>query len=174
MQSPYKFGVIVLILALIVGCNSEEDCTKTMLIPQGYFVGNQFYSYDQEREVPCDFPEPIEFEQIEPVKLENFSYEVVNFQFTPDIGGNISRLQFEIKLNNPNNFAVTGVPILTTAEPQGFQFVGSYSTAATIACKSIQAQSTCTLTYDKTYPFNPDSGIPSIITLVKVEYYLTN
>lgn len=163
----------LLFFIFILSCSSSnDDCTKTIVIPQLYFVNNQSYSYNITQEVPCDFPEPSDPEVLnQPPELDNFSYEVLSFDFTPDTGSNTSRLQFEIKLNNPNNYAVSGVPILTI-NVDGLESSGSFSNEALIPCYQINANSNCILTYDQESSL--DLGIINSVVLVDVNYYLTN
>ncbi|WP_345273140.1 hypothetical protein [Flaviramulus aquimarinus] len=162
-----------MIIILLSAChsNDDSDCMKTITIPQFYFINNQSYSYDITQEVPCDFPEPSEPELIEPPELENFSYEVLNFIFTSDTGNNTSRLQFEIKLNNPNDYSVSGVPILTINSDE-LEFSGSFSNNASISCFEINANSSCILTYDQEESL--DLGIINSYELINVQYLLTN
>lgn len=169
-----KYSISIIITLLFFGCGSNnDDCTKTIIIPQFYYVNNQSYSYNTTQEVPCDFPEPNEPELTTPPTLENFTYEVLNFTFTPDTGNNTSRLQFEIKLNNNNNYSVTGVPILTLVSNGTLEFsTNYYSNNASIPCFGIDANSYCILTYDKEESL--DSGTLNSLTLKNVKYYLTN
>lgn len=168
-----KLKIFTLIIGTLINinCSSKGDCTKTITIPQSYFVGNQSYSYDITQEVPCDFPEPTDAKIIEPPVLENFTYEVLSFIYTPDTGNNTSKLEFEIKINNPNNFIAKGIPILTLIS-DGLQFSRSYSNNASIPCYEIIANSSCTLTYEAEDSL--DLGIISSIELIDVKYYLTN
>tara|TARA_R110002050_G_scaffold109796_1_gene221115 strand:- start:40555 stop:41067 length:513 start_codon:yes stop_codon:yes gene_type:complete len=170
MKTLFKCVLLAVCLAPFYNCASDsdtDDCTKLTLIPQIYMVNNQTYSYDIEQEVPCDFPDPKEISQIQPPVLENFTYEVISFNFTPDTGNNTNRWQFEIKLNNPNNYAVVGFP-LVSIEVDGTAYAGSY----TANCKSIAANSSCILSYDEESSL--DLGIINTIELVNVAYYLTN
>ena len=168
-----KHLLFILITVLFFSCGSNDDCMKTIIIPQFYYVNNQSYSYNTTQEVPCDFPEPNEPELTTPPLLENFTYEVLNFTFTPDTGNNTSRLQFEIKLNNNNNYSVTGVPILTLVSNGVLEFsTNYYSNYASIPCFGIDANSYCILTYDKEESLG--SGELNSLTLKNVKYYLTN
>ena len=168
-----KVLLLSLTIVLLSGCKSsdDEDCTKTITIPQFYLVNNQSYSYNITQEVSCDFPESSVPELIKPPKLENFTYEVLNFTFTPDTGNNTSRLQFEIKLNNSNDYSTRGVPILTT-NADGLESSGSFSNGASISCFEIDANSHCILTYDQESSL--DLGIINSIQLINVQYLLTN
>lgn len=174
MNKLLKFPALFVTAVLVFGCSSngsDEDCMKTITIPQFYYVNNQSYSYDITQEVSCDTPEPTEPKQIEPPRLENFSYEVLKFEFTPDTGNNTSRLQFEIKLTNPNSYAVTGVPVLTV-DVDGLQTTGSFSQNASNPCYEIAANSSCILTYDQQE--SRDVVIIESYELVDVQYYITN
>ena len=171
MKKLLKYTFLLATAALLYNCSSNDECTKTITIPQYYFVNNQSYSYSTTLEVPCDFPDPETPELIEPPLLENFSYEVLNFIFTPDTGNNTSRLQFEIKLNNLNDYEVEGIPILTVVI-DGLEFSVSYSSNASIPCYSLDANSSCILTFDKESSL--DLGLINSIELINVEYYLIN
>ena len=172
MQRSIKIIFLLIITALFWGCSSsEEDCKKTIIIPQTYFVNNQSYSYDITQEVPCDFPEPEDIIQIDPPALENFTFEVLSFIYTENIENNTSRFQFEIILNNPNDYAAVGVPILTL-NIDGLVTKASYSNNASIPCLEINAKSSCTLTFDQESSL--DLGKINSIELVAVEYFLTN
>ena len=174
MKNLFKYLFLAATILILFSCPSDDgddECTKTITIPQYYIVGNQTYDYETTMEVPCNFPDPGEPELIDPPALENFTYEVLNFNFTPDTGNNTNRLQFEIRLNNPNNYAVDGVPILTM-NSDGIQYSGSFSNYASVPCYQIEANSSCTLTYDQEESL--DLGLINSIELINVEYFLTN
>lgn len=172
MKNLLKFSLLLAISLTIFNCGSkDDDCTKIITIPQFYYANNQTYSYDIEQEVDCDFPEPSDPELIEPPILENFTYDVISFVYTPDTGNNTSRLQFEIQLNNNNIYSVEGVPILTI-NSDGLQFSGSYSNLASTPCYAIAANSSCNLTVDIEESLNV--GAASTFELLDVSYYLTN
>lgn len=172
MERLLKFPFLLLITILTFGCSSDsdEDCMKTITIPQFYRVNNQSYSYNITQEVSCDTPEPTESKEIPPPELEGLSYEVLNWVFTPDTGNNTWRLQFEIKINNPNNYAVSGIPVLTV-NIDGLQTTSSFSNNASIPCYEIAANSSCVLTYDQ----QESLGVVEVETfeLLNVQYYLT-
>jgi hypothetical protein len=173
MKSKALLAVFCLGIFLSTACgdNTDPDCTKTITIPQFYLVNNQSYSFDVTQEVPCDFPEPSVAEQIEPPLLEGFSYEVLRFVFTPDTGNNTSRLEFEIRLNNPTSEAVSGIPILTI-DTDGLITTGPFSNGATSPCLEIGASDSCVLTYDQ--QTSRDIALINSIELVDVAYFLTN
>ncbi|TBN04792.1 hypothetical protein EYD45_05900 [Hyunsoonleella flava] len=175
-----KFVKVSLLFSLLLlfSCPSDDEdaCTKTIIVQfEQTISGPSGITFIPEitQEVPCDFPEP---EVVEPIDqgnaLTNFSYEVISFVFTPDTGNNTSRLQFEIKLNNENDFVVKGVPVLTI-DSDNIQFSTSYSNDAIAPCYEIQANSSCNHTYDKETPLDPNLGPPpSKFDLVSVKYVL--
>lgn len=165
-------------LFLLFSCPSDDDddCMKTIILRQEQTISGPSgitFIPEQTQEVPCDFPEPTVVEPIdEGDALKDFSYEVINFVFTADTGNNTSRLQFEIKLNNENNFIVRGYPILTI-DSDNIQFSTSYSNDASSPCNEIQANSSCIHIYDKETPLDPDLGPPpSKFELASVKYVL--
>lgn len=167
-----KVKFLLIVIILFWSCSSEkEDCKKTITISQTYYVNNSSYSYDNKIEVPCDYPEPDDIVQIDPPALENFSFEVLNFNYTENIETNTSRFQFEIILNNPNNYVAVGIPILTI-NIDGLEIKNNYSNNSTITCNEIDANSSCTLTFDQESSL--DLGKYNSIELVNVEYFLTN
>ncbi|MCF1422336.1 hypothetical protein [Mangrovimonas futianensis] len=174
MNNLLRIPLLFTITFLLFACPSDDGddaCTKTIVIPQFYVSGNQTYYIDRTQEVPCDFPEPTNAVQIEPPALENFSYEVLSFVYTPDTGNNTSRLQFEIQLNNPNDYAVTGVP-LVTLNIDGMISSSSYSNGTLDPCNEIDSDSYCILSVD--LEASLDLGAPASVELVTVEYFLTN
>ncbi len=161
---------LLIILIGIYSCESD-NCMKTITIPQFYFYNGQSYSYDIEQEVSCDFPEPTVPELIEPPVLENFSYEIISFIFTPDTGNNSSKLEFEVKLKNNNNFNVTGVPIFTLKNDD-LTVSGPYTNNLINSCNQISANSECIVTYEAEESL--DIAQVNSIELLNVEYFLTN
>ena len=153
-------------------CDSkDEDCTKTAVVSDTYFLNNQQYFIDKTIELPCSFPDPEPLNQIDPPELDGFTYDVLFYEFTPDTGNNTSRWRFEIQLNNPNVYDVTGLPILTVkiGELTSSQ---SYSDKTTLPCFQLGAKSSCTLLYDQESSLN--LGKINNIELVNVQYFLTN
>ena len=178
MTTTLKNCILVISTVFLFGCSSSDDkandnadCMKTITIPQYYFINNQSYSYETTQEVPCDFPEPTVPELIQAPELEGFTYEVLKFEFTPDTGNNTSRLQFEIKLNNPNANAVSGVPMLTM-NADGLVTTASFSNYASVPCLEIAANSSCILTFDQESSL--DLAVINSIQLLNVEYFLIN
>ncbi|NRD20738.1 hypothetical protein HNV08_11820 [Winogradskyella eckloniae] len=153
----------------LLGCPEEDECTKTIEIPQTYFVGNQSYSHITTQEVSCDF-ELLEVpEIIEAPVLENFSYQILSFNYVPDTGNNTTLLQYEIQLNNHNDFDVTGFPILTIYDGN-FEISGNLSSDADEPCNAISANSSCILSMNKEYDIEPGILPPDTYQIVNVEY----
>lgn len=155
---------------LVFGCSADKDCVKTITIP-AYSIqtptGSSYYPASTQ-EVPCDYEiTPIK----EPEALKNFSYEVLNFNFTPDTGKNTNRLQFEIKLNNLNDFVVKGYPVLTV-DADGLVSSSSYSNGAISTCYQLDAKSSCVFSFDKEASL--EIGKIKSLKLVSVKYYLKN
>lgn len=172
MTTIIRFIILLLLVILNTNCASKDDeCTKTLEIPHYALKNKKFERYFVMEEVACDFVA----EDIGPLPLKNFTYEVLNFIFIPDTGNKTSKLKFEIKLNNPNNYTVEGLAYITT-RPAGdnFEYTGTYSDLASVPCNEIVANSSCILTYDVDYPYNPDVGAPESMEVVKVEYLIAN
>ncbi|GLB48752.1 hypothetical protein Y10_11200 [Neptunitalea sp. Y10] len=161
----------MLIAVLFFGCESDDNCTKTIQIPQYTYSNGQSYVYYTEQEVSCDFEEAVDEPAQTGNELENFTYEVLLFEYTQDTGNNSHRLQMEIKLNNSNNYAVTGYPYFSIAI-DGMVTSSAYANLASENCLGIAANSSCVFTLD----IEEDStllGAPSAMELVAVKYYVT-
>ena len=171
MTNFYKRTFLLTIVLFICSCSSNDNCVKTITIPQFYLINNQSYSYDITQEVPCDVEELNEPLNIAPPKLENFSYEILVFEYTPDTGNNTSRLQMEIKLINSNNFKVKGFPYFTI-KTDDLEFSTNYSSLATSSCLELNANSNCVFNLDLEESL--DLGILNNPQLINVEYILTN
>jgi hypothetical protein len=169
--------LILLLLSsfFIFGCSSDDDCTKTIIVQYEHDIQTPTgttYVPEVTQEVPCSTPDPENQGEISKTpKLKNFSYEVLSFNFTPDTGNNTSRLQFEIKLINDNNYAVEGAPILTM-QVDDLKISGNYSSQAFSSCYELAANSNCVLNYDKEQAL--DYGITESVELLNVEYYIAD
>jgi hypothetical protein len=154
----------------IFGCSADKNCTKIITIPGVTIVTPSGTSVnpDWQMEVPCDYVIP---PIVEPKSIDNFTYEVVTFKFTPDTGKNTSRLQFEIKLNNLNNFAIKGYPMFTV-NIDGVESSAPYLKGAISTCNQIDAKSSCVFTFD--VESSLELGKINFIKLVAVKYYLLN
>jgi hypothetical protein len=99
MKNLKLIATVFFLLIYFTSCK-DEDCVKTVKIPQIYTVGNGTYSYtDLILEVPCDVEPNSEPINIEAPKLDNFSYEIILFEYTIDTPNNIAKLQIEVKLS---------------------------------------------------------------------------
>lgn len=162
--------VLIILSTIVFGCSSAEDCTKTITIPSQTIITPSGSSYTPASTaiVPCDYVvTPIQ----EQLPLQNFSYEVLNFEFIPDTGNNTNRLKFNIKLNNPNNFAINGFPYITV-NADGTVSSSGFLNGAISSCSQINPNSSCIFSYDKEASLS--LGIIQSIHLVDVKYYLTN
>jgi len=177
-MKTYNFILFSFLIVLVLACGSDDsdECTKMSIVqyeqvvngPNGTTILPELIE-----EVPCDFQEidpPLEV-GLNPNLLENFTYEVISFIWTADTGNNTNRLQFEIKLNNPNDYIAEGFPRLTM-NIDGLIISGSWSEYAINPCYSIEANSSCIFTYDVEGTL--DTGITNNIILVNVEYWLTD
>lgn len=173
MKKGSKLLILFFVATLIFSCSSSknEECTKSINVPT--WNGATMTIENQRQIVPCDFDELSINEPVNgvPTELQNFSYEVLGFEFTPDTGNNTSRLRFEIILNNNNNFLAKGFPILNTIV-DGTSTSANYSSDASISCSEILANSSCVFTLDKEYSL--DTGIVNSITLDSVSYFIIN
>ncbi len=162
--------VLIILSTVVFGCSSAEDCTKTINIPSQTIITPSGSSYipASNAVVPCDYVvTPIQ----EQLPLQNFSYEVLNFNFIPDTGNNTKRLKFDIKLNNPNNFLIKGFAYITV-NADGVESSSSYLNGAITTCGEINPNSSCIFSYDKESSLI--LGHIQSIQLVNVRYYLTN
>lgn len=169
-----KLKVLYLLFFVIslLGCSSDDDCTKTITIPQVYLVGNQYYYNDIEQEVDCDFPEPEEPELVEPPRLENFTYDVLSLVSEINLENNTYTLQFEVQLNNNNNFSVEGLPYFTIFTNIEFS-TAAYVNNASNACLEIPADSNCIFSYSIQEPLN-GAEVTDNFDILNVEYIITN
>ena len=162
-----KKAFLLIVLKVIVGCSSTDDCTKTISIPSRSIITPSGAAYIPGTTllVPCDYVEtPIQ----EQASLTNFTYEVLNFNFTPNTGQNTNRLKFDIKLNNQNNYNVNGVAYISL-NTDGLVSSSVFTNGTTSACNQINANSSCIFSYDKESSLN--TGIIQSIQIVNVRYY---
>ncbi len=167
-----KFSKLLLLIGsvFVFGCSADKECTKVITIPGLTIVTPTGTSVnpDWQMEVPCDYVIP---PIVEPKAIDKFSYEVLNFKFTPDTGKNTNRLQFEIKLNNLNDFAIKGYPMFTV-NVDGLEYSAPYSKGAISTCNQIDAKSSCNFTFDAESSL--ELGRINSVKLVTVKYYLSN
>lgn len=170
MTKFYKVLVLLIGISFVCGCSADKKCTKIITIPGQTIVTPSGTSIgaDWQMEVECDYVIP---PIVEPKPIDNFSYEVVNFKFTPDTGKNTSRLQFEIKLNNLNDFAIKGYPMFTVTI-DGVETSAPYLNGAISTCNQINAKSSCNFTFD--VESSLELGKINSLKLVTVKYYLLN
>ena len=174
-----KFILLSFLFVLISSCGSddsedEEACTKVIVVqPQQVVTGPSGTTVIPEltQEVSCDFDEGVPLVGTNVNPLENFTYQILSFSFIPDTGNNTRRIEFEIQLNNPNNFVAEGIPILTISADGFITASGGLANFATIPCYTIDANSNCIYTVD--IEESLDVGIISEFTIIDVDYWLT-
>lgn len=169
MKKPIKLLLIVM-STIVFGCSSTEDCTKTIIIPSQTIITPSGSSFIPETNavVPCDYiVTPIQ----EQLPLQNFSYEVLNFEFIPNTGNNTNRLKFDIKLNNLNNFIINGFAYITL-NVDGTVSSSGFLNGAISSCGQINPNSSCIFSFDKESSL--DLGFIQSVQLVNVKYYLAN
>lgn len=180
MKNHLRFYFVgLLIFALSLSCNndddsSEDECTKIITIPQLYFSGGQFYSYDIEQEVSCDFPEPEDVAIVEPPELENFNYEILVLNFSTDTANNTRNIEVEIEINNSNPFDVEGIVIATLDIGSNTTTTGPFfQDIASNPCTMISANSSCIFQVNVQESLNiipPDYSFE----IIDIKYYLTS
>lgn len=170
MSKHIKLLFLLTNCIFVFGCSSDKDCTKTITTESHSYwtYGGMVYIPGSSIVVPCDYViTPI----VEQQPIDNFTYEVLDFKYTPDTGKNTSRLQFEIKLNNLNNFEIKGSPIFTV-NIDGVESSAPYLKGAISTCNQIEAKSSCVFTFD--VESSLELGKINSIKLVTVKYYLLN
>lgn len=162
-----KYSILLISFLFLFGCSST-DCLKTVTIPDHMTQTATAVTFNavEDKEVSCDYKEEDQSYYIATFELKNFSYDIVNFKFTPDTGNHTSRLQYEIRLNNNNPFVVTGSAAIT------INIDGTVSTSYTSLCNSINGNSNCTITFDKEQSL--DFGLIKTIKIESVKYILTH
>lgn len=166
-----KIFFSLLLLTFIISCESEKDCLKTIVTQYEFSIQTQYgniYYPEVTQEVPCDFPEPETKEiSVNNIKLNDFSYEVLELVVIPDTGNNTSKISYKIKLNNLSNKKVKGYPYLTT-NTNNDPLTVSY--AYTDGCSEIEANSSCTISYES----EESLQIAQInsFSILKVEYLI--
>jgi hypothetical protein len=170
MKKNIKIIALLLVIISLFSCSSAENCTKTIVIPDRTIISPSGSSYIPASSllVPCDYVStPIQ----EQAPLQNFTYEILNFNFNPDTGNNTNRLKFDIKLNNLNNFVVNGFAYITT-NVDGLVSSGGFLNGATSVCSQINPNSSCIFSYDKEVSLI--QGNIQSVQILDVKYYLSN
>ena len=163
-----KFIKYLFLLLLILGCSEESDCIKRITVPDNLVKTSSGYTFipSYTVDVPCEFDEENEIKVAE--ILKNFSYEVVNFNFTSNTGNNTSKLEFEVILKNGNDFSVEGTPIFSM-RTDNVEFSTNYQ-GISGNCSSIDANGNCIFKYSKEASL--DLGIVKSIELISIKYLL--
>ncbi|OSY88273.1 hypothetical protein WH52_05725 [Tenacibaculum holothuriorum] len=167
-----KVIYLTLFFLMFISCgNNNQDCKETLTIRQFYFVNGNSYDYDTNIEVPCGTIIENQPVNITPPKLKEFTYEVINFEYTINTVTNISKLEMEVKLNNTSNASVKGFPYFTI-KTDNLEFSTDYSNLATNSCQQLEANSSCTFILKIEESLN--IGNWSNPKLTNVQYFLTN
>ncbi|WP_439129726.1 hypothetical protein [Polaribacter sp.] len=158
------------ILILLFSCSSEKDCAKTIIVQNEFIISGANGTTiipEITQVVDCSFPEPDAPETIEELpKLSEFSYDVLEFKFTPDTGNNTNRLEYKIQLNNLSDKKIMGIPYITK------NIDGLVSTEINFGnCRELAANSSCIISFDKESSL--DLGLIKQISIEKVEYFIT-
>ena len=163
----------VTIIIFFTNCssNKQDDCYKN--IDQDYItgIGGFAYYYTETKQVLCDenATDPIDGEL--PL-LENFEYDILNFEFTSDAGSNITLLYFEVILKNQNNFDVEGVPFFVMKTNDELEFDTTYEKFLKKSCSNILANSNCTIIVEIKGSNGENNLDLNKIELLKVKYAL--
>jgi len=102
---------------------------------------------------------------IEEETLENVTYEVLFWEFTPDTGHETVRLRYKIEFYNPNNVAINGFYKITQ-DADGL--VSTLLSTNLSPCYQIEANSSCTFSFDEEDSF--DIAMINSIDFVSAEY----
>ncbi|KGL63570.1 hypothetical protein [Polaribacter sp. Hel1_85] len=171
-MKKYSAFFFLPIFILVLSCKSEleEDCIKTIIVQHEFIISSSTGTTtipEITQVVDCSFPEPDAPKSIEELqKLTDFSYDVIEFNFTPDTGNNTNKLEYKIQLNNLSNKAVKGIPYIT------INIDGLVSTEVNFgACRELEANSNCIISLSKEASL--DLGIIENISFVKVEFFIT-
>ncbi len=175
MKILKSLQLLLMMAVFFINCSSsqeEQDCIKE--INQDYIVGfgGKAYYYTETIEVSCDEDD----QQNQPIEgeiplLENFEYNVLKFEFNPEVGNNMSRLYFEIELRNPNNFEAKGIPLFTMRSNGNLNFETDYKASLKESCITIASNSSCILIVE--IEENNSANAPNdSIELVDLKYAL--
>ena len=170
-------SLFILFTLLLSACGSsntaEESCAKTIIVQYGFTIRTPFGTTiipEITQEVDCDFPEPTVAQSIEQLpRLQQFSYEILSINVTPDTGNNTSKVEYSVRLNNLSNETVKGIPYVTTRiNNQNFTTAGPNNSG----CTELQANSSCVLNYSAEESLN--IGMITAFNIVNIEYLIYN
>nr|WP_315197309.1 hypothetical protein [uncultured Flavobacterium sp.] len=106
-------------------------------------------------------------------ELKSITYEVIQFEYTPDTGKNTSRLRYEIKFTNPNNVAVKG-NYKITYDADGLILTPIRRVPNDDPYEKIGANSFYTAKYDVETALNPTLGTIKSIKFLSAEFVLAD
>ena len=165
---------LLLVTLVLFGCsNSDDNCTTTIEVSKFYELDGRSHSYVAIEEVSCDFDtDLITPVQIEPVILENLSYEVLHYQHAITQNENYEKLKFTIRLTNQNPYEVQGFTEITWNKNPTLKLYIYGSGNNSTGCSSMAANSSCLFEYDYEGPIFTNSQ--SLVDLPIPTYYVTN
>ncbi|WP_157663271.1 hypothetical protein [Polaribacter sp. SA4-12] len=159
---------LIFFVAFNFGCSEGNNCAERITVPDNVIKTSTGYTFEPSYwiDLPCDYDVTTLLDVSE--VLQNFSYEMISFNFNPDTGNNTSKLEFEVALKNNNNFAVEGVPVFLM-RTDGLESSENY-TGNNGSCNTINANKTCTFSFTKEVSLYVE--IINSVELVSVKYLL--
>lgn len=102
-------------------------------------------------------------------QIEEIVTELVHFTYTPQAGNTPDRLQYEITFTNSNDVGIIGFYSVTTVAIFGTEQVEASLLSTNFSeCYEIEANSTCTFSFDETGDIS--LGSPDSIEFVSASY----
>lgn len=164
-----KTAVLYFILIFLFSqCAQNYGCVERVTIQDNVSKTESGFEFEPSYwiDLPCDYD--VENKIKTSKVVNNFTYKLVRYNYTPNTGNNSSKLEFEVILENNNNFEIEGLPIFIMSG-DGIEFSANYHVNSS-SCSSISANSTCTFTYEKETPFTEESF--STLELVGIKFLL--
>ncbi|CAM1333341.1 putative Lipoprotein [Tenacibaculum aestuariivivum] len=165
--------LLITTVMFFINCTSDKnnDCSKD--VNQDYIVGigGKAFYYTKKIQTSCDEDnQEADLIDGELPLLENFEYNVLNFEFNPDKGNNTSRLYFEVELKNPNNFDAKGLTVFKMNTNGNLDFETTYEPFLKQFCEIIEANSSCIIIVE-IEGYNGGNNLGTI-ELLDIEYAL--
>jgi hypothetical protein len=159
---------LLLFVAINFRCSEGNNCVERITVPDNVIKTSTGYTFEPSYwvDLPCNYDLTALLDVSD--NLQNFSYEVIHFNFNPDTGNNTSKLEFEVILKNNNGFEVEGVPIFLMridGVESNENYLGNNG-----SCNTINANETCTFNFTKEVSL--DDEVINSVELVSVKYLL--
>lgn len=104
-------------------------------------------------------------------QLEDIVTELIFFNYTPQDGNTPERLQYEISFTNNNNVGVKGFYGVSTIAFFGTEQIESTMLSTNLSeCHEIEANTTCTYSFDETGDINLGLVTPDSIEFISASY----